>query len=782
MEKNRRKSAPTGGKTLSAGNLAGHFGSKAKVSRHGIGVLYEALLATGCPAVAAAFEQWKTFFGTACGHDPGQPAAAIEKLAKSYGLSAVGLKRDALLFALHTYYAILVKLLVARVMTYAREMSASIEVDIEKLFHDDPFSWHWAAASGPVERLVRELTAHLAEYDPDAISETPVGVDLLAQLYQELFPKSLRHKLGEYYTPDWLADHLLEVAGYNGDPRRRLLDPACGSGTFLLAAIKRICDRGPTDRDRGELCRQVLSGVVGFDLNPLAVMAARANYLIAIRDLLPHIDQVEIPVYLCDSILDEPVVGEKKSAGRFDYVVGNPPWIAWDNLPADYRRATRPLWERYGLFSLSATAGRHGGGKKDLSMLMLHVSADRYLNDGGRLAMVITQTLFQTKGAGDGFRRFRLGPEGKRLKVLRVDDMVELRPFDNAANWTSTILLEKGAPTQYPVPYIKWLPGVEGDGDTTHCTYHAEPIEPDRPGSPWFLRPEGFHTDLNRLVGPSDYTARLGANSGGANGVYWVRLLGKLGDGVRIRNLSEKNKRDVDVVQDVVEPDLLYPLVRWGDVSRYRAVPSAHILVPQDFGTRSGIGEMIMRSEYPRTYAYLKRFDRVLKSRAAYMRYQGGKAFYSMYNVGPYTVAPIKVVWRRMDRQINAAVVPVTDDPVLGTRPVIPQETCVLIACDSDAEAHYVCATLNSSVVGFLVAAHSVRGGKGFGTPGMLDFIRLQRFEPGNKRHEELAACSRQAHKVAAIADACHDVQRRVDRLAGELWGLDESELSAIHP
>ncbi len=86
------------------------------------------------------------------------------------------------------------------------------------------------------------------------------------------------------------------------------------------------------------------------------------------------------------------------------------------------------------------------GGKKDLSMLMLYAAADRYLKHGGRLGFVITQTLFQTKGAGDGFRRFRLGENGDPLKVLRVDDLTAIKPFDDTANWTSTIVLEKGLP------------------------------------------------------------------------------------------------------------------------------------------------------------------------------------------------------------------------------------------------------------------------------------------------------------------------------------------------
>ena len=68
--------------------------------------------------------------------------------------------------------------------------------------------------------------------------------DLLKRLYQNLMPKALRHDLGEYYTPDWLAERLLNQLGYTEKvknlPQKRILDPACGSGTFLVLAIKRV--------------------------------------------------------------------------------------------------------------------------------------------------------------------------------------------------------------------------------------------------------------------------------------------------------------------------------------------------------------------------------------------------------------------------------------------------------------------------------------------------------------------------------------------------------------
>jgi hypothetical protein len=139
-----------------------------------------------------------------------------------------------------------------------------------------------------------------------------------------------------------------------------------------------------------------------------------------------------------------------------------------------------------------------------------------------------------------------------------------------------------------------------------------------------------------------------------------------------------------------------------------------------------------------------------------------------MYNVGPYTTAPIKVVWRRMDRRMNAAVATSVDDPLLGSRSVIPQETCVMIACDSFDEAHYLCAVLNSSLVNYIVQSHSVRGGKGFGTPSMLSYLNLRRFDPLNTVHKELAKCSEAAHR-----EINPEIETRIKRLVAELYGVD---------
>jgi hypothetical protein len=282
------------------------------------------------------------------------------------------------------------------------------------------------------------------------------------------------------------------------------------------------------------------------------------------------------------------------------------------------------------------------------------------------------------------------------------------------------------------------------------------------------------------LVGPSDYQAHLGANSGGANGVYWLTLLEQCEECVRVRNDVDPGKHVSAVFEQVIEPGLLYPLLRWGDIERWRARPSAHLLLTQDPQSRQGISLERMQCDYPRSLAYLEQFRPLLIARAAYRRYQAGTPFYSMYNVGPYTLAPQKVVWRRMDRRIRAAVVGETDHPWLGRRALIPQETGVLVAAGSPSEAHYLCGLLNSAVAGFLVRSHSVCGGKSFGSPGMLDFLRLRRFDPADPRHCELSACSRQAHRAIEYPQEVAALEQCIDHLAAEIWGLPQSDLDAV--
>jgi hypothetical protein len=102
--------------------------------------------------------------------------------------------------------------------------------------------------------------------------------------------------------------------------------------------------------------------------------------------------------------------------------------------------------------------------------------------------------------------------------------------------------------------------------------------------------------------------------------------------------------------------------------------------------------------------------------------------------------------------------------------------------CETEDEAHYICALINSSVANFAGRAYSQEGGKSFGDPHILDNIRIPRFDPKDDLHRRLAKLSEKAHEVAREGDEkrLREIEEEIDRVAGKIWGLSEDELEEI--
>jgi hypothetical protein len=89
-------------------------------------------------------------------------------------------------------------------------------------------------------------------------------------------------------------------------------------------------------------------------------------------------------------------------------------------------------------------------------MIFTYAAMDNFLEEAGKLGFVVTQSVFQSKASGVGFRRFRIS-WFKRIEIHRVDDLTEIQPFEGATNRTATLFasLSKRA-NKYPIPYIVW--------------------------------------------------------------------------------------------------------------------------------------------------------------------------------------------------------------------------------------------------------------------------------------------------------------------------------------
>jgi hypothetical protein len=172
------------------------------------------------------------------------------------------------------------------------------QAQIGGVIEEDFFDWVVEVPGG--ERWVRTLARRLARFAWNAVEH-----DVMKVLYESVISTAQRHSLGEYYTPDWLASEIVDRA--IADPlTQRVLDPGCGSGTFLFHAVRRHLDAA---RRAGVSDSEALVGacrhVIGVDVHPVAVTFARVTYLLAIgMERLQAADRppFSVPVYLGDSV------------------------------------------------------------------------------------------------------------------------------------------------------------------------------------------------------------------------------------------------------------------------------------------------------------------------------------------------------------------------------------------------------------------------------------------------------------------------------------------------
>lgn len=260
------------------------------------------------------FAEWRRLFSQVVGFQPEQ----MKKLLARQEISHDQPYQDnpaAYLFALNTYIAIIAKVVAACALPRASQNILESGVPVEdrlkavetgelfehagilNMLSGDFFSWYlddpdWARYRPHLGALLARLGGVDFTVSKKHADTTR---DLFKGIYERFIPREVRHALGEFYTPDWLAEHGMDLLEWG--TANALTDPTCGSGTFLLEAIRRR-----RKANSGANAHSLLAGLHGIDLNPLAVLAAKGSLAVF---LSPHLDPshpVRLPVYLADAI------------------------------------------------------------------------------------------------------------------------------------------------------------------------------------------------------------------------------------------------------------------------------------------------------------------------------------------------------------------------------------------------------------------------------------------------------------------------------------------------
>jgi type I restriction-modification system DNA methylase subunit len=232
--------------------------------------------------VQVSFEQWKKFLSIAYG--------TFDATENN--------------FLIHTYLSVFAKMLAYTVVSNdeyidddeVREIiNGSIfdRYNIYNFVENDFFHWIENEQTFPTLKNVFRLIAHeLSAFDFQNVDE-----DILKGVYQELIDLDTRHALGEYYTPDWLCERIIDEFDFKTTDK--ILDPSCGSGSFLRAVIDRIRRLHPKIE-----VERLNDQIHGIDIHPLSVQIAKTTLLLALgREVVNAKKPIHLNIVLANTLL-----------------------------------------------------------------------------------------------------------------------------------------------------------------------------------------------------------------------------------------------------------------------------------------------------------------------------------------------------------------------------------------------------------------------------------------------------------------------------------------------
>lgn len=303
-------------------------------------ILFHCLLDNCAAKTEMLFSEWKKLMHLSSADDIGKSGDIEKRREDLSGIFNQSISNSTLehkaIYALQTTYAIIVKLIACRIidnedlgynnsqftdLTNLSEdkVRGRLEMmedgytyknnNIYNFLEGDFFSWY----VNP-EQWTRDLfsqihccIAAIDMYSAFSFNVSYSPIDVFKDLYMSIIPKSIRHSMGEYFTPYWLADRVVtEGLSEYSEKKWKAIDPCCGSGIFIVSLIKKIVGErdlsSMSSKERKALQNEIVSRVYGIDINPLSVLSARVGYYLALLPL-GHVSNIEIPVYLGDSAI-----------------------------------------------------------------------------------------------------------------------------------------------------------------------------------------------------------------------------------------------------------------------------------------------------------------------------------------------------------------------------------------------------------------------------------------------------------------------------------------------
>lgn len=267
-----------------------------------------------------------------------------------------------------------------------------------------------------------------------------------------------RKEQGIYYTPTYIVDYivrntlgeLLKNKKSKEVEKIRVLDPACGSGSFLIKAFDVLNEYyAKNDKNYSQTKMDFQTGlsyttkteilknnIFGVDIDKQAVEIAQLNLLLKIAEKGQRLPLLQENIKCGNSLIDDPAIAGNKAfkweeefkevmqEGGFDVVIGNPPYI-------DYREIEGTEFFKKKFFSAQV--------KDKYNILILFIEQGlKLLKEGGFLGFIVSNQ-FLCSDFGMNIRKYIL----ENSKIKQIIDVSMIKVFRDASTYPIIIILEK---------------------------------------------------------------------------------------------------------------------------------------------------------------------------------------------------------------------------------------------------------------------------------------------------------------------------------------------------
>jgi type I restriction-modification system DNA methylase subunit len=707
------------------------------------------------------------------------------------------------------------------------------------------------ASSEVLARIIERLYPPKSPYRFDVI-----GVELLGSIYERYLGNTIRttarqvrveekpevrHAGGVYYTPKYIVDYIVKetlgktISGKT--PRQvekvRIVDPACGSGSFLVGAFQHLIEyhiqyftehpaearvrplfpdviKDETGEARLSVTRKariLRNNLFGVDIDPQAAeITMMSLYLKALegeksqlppkQSLLPELKYN----IMCGNSLIGPNIYDQGTlfgdaekdrinafdwqsafpeimkSGGFDVVIGNPPYI---------RVQVMQEWAPFEVEFYKRQYKAASSGNYDIYVVFVEKGLS-LLQKGGVLGFILPHKFFNAK-YGEPLRS--LIAEGKHLsEIVHFGDQ---QVFEGATNYTCLLFLEKDGKDKFQFAKVDNIEAWRNQGKVIEGTIPAA---------------RATDSEWNFAVGKSaalfEKLAKMPVKLGDVADIFVG--LQTSADDVFIMELVEDTLRTLrlnsKILKKVVtlEKDLLHPLVSGTDVRRYGDLPERqYILFP--YTVENGVVDLIdlktLSKTYPRTAEYLAANRSRLQGREhGRMKGAGWYGYIYLKNMAKQSVQKlcvprlVEVLHAALDREgthflDNVDVGGVTPKPALQGRGLI-----------------YLLGLLNSTLLRWYFPSISApfRGGWRSANRQFLSQLPIRSIdfsETADKaRHDKMVTLvermlelNKKKHSGKLAPSQLEQVERdigatdaKIDDLVYELYGITDEERQLI--